>query len=328
VTIVHTNRSHWAYLYRQRQPRDPFPVSTGPDVLAEWVRAIYIPTPGDRMLKVGLDKAIKRSMGTDRFWVALDGPAHIGKSELALKLAIERAGWTPGHTKEERRHGYLQVPTVYVEAGSAQQGAGLYASICHALGEPSTGGEQVSSARLLELLPAHGTTAVIVDDAHFYRRSSRAERLTHSLRATLRLPVTFIYVGAGLRNSALLKRSPHGDDESTEQMRRRCVDVPISPLVLPADGRRLNVMLSNYMKRISSHLPGFEFPGFTNATVKELHHRLEGHPGGILAALKEATVRAVEDGERQLTTDGLIGELPAGPGDPMTVTEAMASSHR
>lgn len=294
----------WDHLHNLTNRRRPFTDEESADEAEAWVHAVYIPTPRDLELRRAIQRTMQRNGATKRHWLAIDGVTNTGKSEMLLRFAMEfqRAakGMGPPTT-------YAHVPVVFVQADSGQQGAGLLHAIADFAGVPAHGNEDKIRRRLARVLPAMRTRVIVVDDAHMLRRASRrATKLTDSLRATLRIPATFVFAGAGMHNSALLQADGTSGYESADQLRSRHSILAFQPLRLPKDAELLRRLIGDYIKLVATVLPHLEVPFRSdNKALAELVRRTEGHVGSLMGALKDATVESIRT-DHVLTSDRLL----------------------
>jgi hypothetical protein len=295
--------------------------------MCEWVQSIYVETPADQDFATKLDRVVARQRSTRRPWVGIDGVGGIGKTEMLLNEAIRRSAWSSeGELLRPVVNGYPQMPVLIVEASAAERGAGLYRAICHGLRIPTGGSEAVLLRRLIDLLPLYGNQVLFIDDAHFYRRRSDTTQLTDTLRASLRLPTTLVYAGAGLEDSALLKRvieTGRAEDrghESVEQLIRRARIHSLRRLVLPQDADNLKKLVERFAKKVGRAIPGFEFTALrSSAVMRDVAHLTDGLPGAILTTLKDGVEEVLVSGRRDLTADDLEVNLPSRPGKPVAL---------
>jgi hypothetical protein len=287
------NRGDWEAYQRACERDRPFSPDDDPHSVQVAIHAIYVRTSRDDRLEQAVRTTMRRNSGTKRHWLAVDGPANLGKTESLLRFSTEL-------DSERRRHSrssptFALVPVIIVQADSGHQGAGLLRAIASFAGIPTNGNEDELRRRLTQVLPRLGTELIVVDDAHMLRRAStRATRLPDSLRANLRLPVTFIFAGAGLDSSALLRPGGGPGYESTEQLRRRHSFLALAPLVLPRDEQIYRTLLGEFLRSVHSLVPHVEMPFHRDPRcLRELMRLTGGHLGAFMGALKDATVEAV-----------------------------------
>jgi AAA domain len=289
-----TDPSVYRDLLRTRHK--PPPVAATPEWVEEtklWIHLQYIPTPATEIFGSKVSRVQMLSGGQKRQWLALSGPATAGKTELLSNFLLDLAEST-GIPWRTRVGDYTHVPGVYVKASGKQQGAGLLKSICRFCGIDESGHEDDLVARLMHLLPRLGTKVVLVDDAHNYRRvSDIATSLTDSLRNVITLPVTFVFSGVALHDSALLRQTQQRHHESTEQLRSRCTSMTLEPIIVPRDNVAYRHLVTAFGGRIRT-IPGMRASGLSEPKMLlRLAQRCAGRPGAILGCLKDAAVLAL-----------------------------------
>ncbi|RYB89311.1 hypothetical protein EUA06_15080 [Nocardioides glacieisoli] len=297
------DRGAWHELDVLSSRREPFAVNDDPSHVAQWIHSVYIVTQRDADLLRAIQTTLRRNGATKRHWLAVDGAANTGKSEMLLRFAIGFQRDTDPAPCDD----FVRLPIIYVQADSGQQGAGLLRAIAEFAGVPSLGNEDQLRRRLARVLPRLGTVIVIVDDAHMLRRASdRATRLSDSLRATLRLPVTFIFAGAGMHGSALLRIGGPEGYESTDQLRSRHTMLKFEPLRLPRDKDFLRRLLGDYLKTLGALLPHLQTPFRSdNAALTKLIDLTGGKIGAVMGVLKDGTIEAYRSGT-PLTSELLL----------------------
>ena len=301
----------WVRLHELRSMPLPLSDSHAPDVVEDWIRALYVPTRRDEALTAAIESTMS---ATNRRWLAVDGVTNLGKTDIIVNFALRRSGIQNGQIPRPDT-GYLHLPSVFAEADSSVEGAGLLGAVCAFAGILPARSEDQTRRKLAELLPKMGTDLLIVDDAHMLRRQNpRSTRLTDSFRSALRLPVTFVCVGAGLDNSALLRTGDGSGYESAEQLRTRCNWYPLSPLrltdrgtLIGEDNAEFKQMMGRYAGKVAQAIPSLTFSALReDATMSELIRRAKGKHGLIFSALKDATCLALS-GDHDLSPSALQG---------------------
>jgi hypothetical protein len=294
----------WPEMIRIRRADPP----EDPDELRTWLYAQFVPTPHSRLLVAYIDRVMRRNVSTRRQWLALEGSATIGKSETLKDYLLQMAE-TSEFEWRSRTDEHLHVPCVYIHADSGQYGAGLLHAICTFCGIPPARTEQLMRTSLEQLLPRLGTKLIVVDDAHYYKRvADRSTRLTDSLRAALRLPVSFVFAGTNLQDSALLRRAGM-DDHTSEQLERRLQPLHFKPLTIPEDNVAIRDMVLAFGRR-ARRIPGVQPVGLQNsALIRMMVERTKGRPGELLQFLKDATADALL-GDRIVSAELIAAVLP------------------
>lgn len=227
----------------------------------------------------------------------IDGPSTMGKTQAVLAAALRDANaiWAAnGH----RVDGRLVVPYIYVEVGAAGWARSLMQSICEFAAIPATSRDRTEDliARFRLLAPQLSVKAVIVDDAHMLRTATaESRRLTDFLKGLITsVPASFVFVGAGLRDSALLRQSTRGGYSAAEQVARRATVLDLAPWKV--SDCAWTELLANLQRQLV-------FPRGTRCTALAvdgtalfLHQRSGGHPGLVIDWVKRAAVRALQRG--------------------------------
>lgn len=233
----------------------------------------------------------------------VDGPAGMGKSQAVVATALRDTRDIWQARGRSTPMGQV-IPWIYVEATAAGQGKALMRAVCEFTGLP-TGPRDTADellVRLRKTAPLMGVRGVIVDDAHMLRVADKdSRRLTDFLKSAITgLPVTFVFVGAGLRESALLRQGGAGYPAS-EQIARRSVLLEMSPWDhTPIDPgtpdemdawARLVVTLNSLLAHPSG--PG-QLRLARSRAVAHLHKGSAGHVGVMIDWVKAATVFSVK----------------------------------
>ncbi|SDE50516.1 AAA family ATPase [Rhodococcus tukisamuensis] len=300
------NRADWPRLYR-RAPidRPPCGLDGDPTQLQRWIdRLTPLETPDIARIEAAMLEVI--AVNTDRGggarrWLGIDGPPMAGKTHATATAMLRvhdhllKSPPPPIARGVRAEH----IPVVYV----SDQGASwsrLMRSIAGFVGLPQSKSETGPDilTRLREVLPLLGTRLIVVDDAHMLRRVGAARDLTDSLKLTLdALPVSFVYVGAGLHDSALLRRtdSAGGGYSAAQQMAgrmNRCALNSFDPTV-DADINRWHRRLHPLIKRLEQ-IKGFDS---TELRSSEFSHRLfhiaDGLTGASIDLLKDCSKKAI-----------------------------------
>ncbi len=259
------------------------------DAAVSWVQALYIPTIRDRQLAQAVARTSRQNGATKRHWLCVDGVTNTGKSEMLLRFAMRyrRTHLTHDDTEVHRR-----VPIIMIQADPGQLGAGVLRAIADFAGVPTEGNEDKIRRRLAHVLPSMHTDYIVVDDGHMLTASS----LAHSLRASLRIPATFIYAGANMQESALLRSTGTSGNESTDQLRSRHTMLHFEPLSMPNDSALLRQLIGDFVKALERIVPHLATPfRRDNKALSKLVTTTRGQVGSLMGVLKDATVDALHD---------------------------------
>lgn len=244
--------------------------------------------------------------------LTVDGEAALGKTEavttalLRVHDVLLRDAPTPALPEAQVHH----CPVIYV----ADQGASFprlvkaiarFAQSALPL-KPSTSADEVVE-HLTRLLPSLGTKLIVVDDAHMLRRVGAGRDLTDNLkRAVDRLPVSFIFVGAGLQNSALFKTSGEPDEYSAAtQLARRIKQIRLTPLTSQNQQGAWQNRVNNLVVEIEK-IPGYNWSVLRDHTFRQnLFAISQGSTGLTFYLVKETVTTAISTGQAP-TTDHLL----------------------
>ena len=286
------------------------------DRLVEYTRRIG-PLQTDDTLRVAtaIDDLVETNMHAvngSRRVLLIDGPSAMGKSQAAVS-AILRASDRIWQEHGQRINGTAVIPYVYVEVGASGLGGALLRSIHDFCGLPVARREQADSmlARLRHLAPVLGIRAIVIDDAHMLRTvSAQSRRLTDFLKGMLtQLPVSLVFVGAGLRDSALVRQSPSVGYSAAEQIARRAQILKLKPWPHDTVGDRWTRLVANLESQLV--LPVGRRHGVltSSGTLRLLHQRSTGHPGLLIDWVKTAAVHALRN-DVALTAEILRATAP------------------
>lgn len=308
----------WIYLNSVRKLALPIPEH--PLLQDLWVRCIYVPTRRDKDLLKAISVARQRSGGTQRRWLGIDGHTDLGKTDLVINMAIEATNLEGGQVHYRDNH-RIHLPVLFVESDPKMDGDKLLKAICRFAHLPTDGDLSELGRRLKQELPRMGTVLIVIDDAHMLRRTSRtATALPDALRILLRLPVNFVYVGAGLENSALLKGGVGSGYESAKQVRTRSTRWDITALRKTADDDIYDDMVRKFAGKVKSGIPGMKFSGLHRPTVRtKIFTQCDGQHAKIYCLLKDATMHAINHGDRDVTANILERYWDETPGEPHTI---------
>ena len=296
---------------------------------ASWVRNLYVPSRRDTALANAIELTAQRSGGTMRHWLAVDGGPDMGKTDLLVNYALNAARDTPTDPStppdadasallrppftDKTANGLTRIPVVYVTATNNTQTAIslLMRSIYTFIGlDHGNASAEVLSDRLVHLLPAVGCRVLCVDDSHMYRPkdSEAATKVADLLRSTLRLPVTFVYMGADIERSALLSSGAKTtkSNASVDQMRLRHTKLTLRPITLPRDQDLLKQLVGGFARCLNRSVPWLELEFVRPRPMVQLVNRHDGAVGNIMENLKWAVTGAIESGEDRVSVERLL----------------------
>jgi hypothetical protein len=221
--------------------------------------------------------------------VLLHGQSGTGKT-TALRDAARRC------TAQETVGG--TVPVVYVRLPPATSPRLLLAELARCLGLSLRGSPTTAdlAARVSEATATAQTRLILVDEAqHFHSPGWSYTAVAETLDYLCdRIPATFVFAGIGSPESLTGAVMP--------TPRRRLVPVQLR-LLANDDIWREVIRKAEQALRLHAHEPGT-----LTAQAGFLHERTGGNPGHLAFLLRSAAVRAIRDGEEQLTA-ALLSEL-------------------
>lgn len=278
------------------------------DAVCAWIGQLKpIETSDIRDLEQAMWHQLKRNAGQyqgSRQMLAVDGEAALGKT-MAVTTALLRVhdallDSPPVSVLPEAQ--VRHCPAVYV---SDQGGSfpNLLKAIARFVRSRFTINSTTKADDLLEhlarLLPSLGTKLIVVDDAHMLRRVGAGRALTDNLKRTVdRLPVSFVFVGAGLQKSALFKTSGEPDEYSAaEQLARRTKLVRLAPLTSQNHQRVWHNRITNLTLEIE-RVPGWDWSALRDHTFRQnLFAISQGATGLSFDLLKETVTTAIGAGQ-------------------------------
>lgn len=298
----------WPFLPRRCPTAPPAFDHRDRDAVCAWINQLKpIETSDIKTIEDAMWHQLKRNghqYQGGRQILAVDGEAALGKTE-AVTTALLRVHDVliqdppiPALPEAQVDH----CPVVYV----ADQGASfpkLVKSIARFVKtalplKKSTSADEVLE-HLARLLPDRGTKLIVIDDAHMLRRVGAGRDLTDNLKRTVdRLPVSFVFVGAGLHNSALFKTSGEpGEYSAATQLARRIKNIQLTPLTTqeqqPAWHNRVNNLVAEIEK-----VPGWDWSVLRDHTFRQnLYAISKGSTGQTFYLLKETVTAAISKGE-------------------------------
>jgi hypothetical protein len=242
--------------------------------------------------------------------VVLDALPGLGKSTAAT--AFGRAF----HLEQIALHGsvittsdgqWQRVPVAYIGLTSNTTMRSLNAMLCRFYGLPGidSGTATQLANRAADCVANCKTRLVVVDDVHFLdvnRRDGR-EVANHFKWLANTFPVTFFFVGVGLRARGLLDEGLCGADAAYSQTARRWNVLTLQPFeVATAAGRRTwrNLLLSIERELVlTQHRRGMLAEDLSDY----LFARSTGHFASLMSLVGRGCYRAVKSGTERLSAD-------------------------
>ena len=240
----------------------------------------------------------------------LDALPGLGKTTAAT--AFGRAF----HTEQIELHGpvvptpdgqWQRVPVVYIGLTSNTTIRSLSAMLCRFYGLPGAdrGNAVRLSHRAAECVANCKTRLIIVDDVHFLdinRRDGR-EVANHFKWLANTFPVTFFFVGVGLRARGLLDEGLTGADAAYSQTARRWNVLTLQPFeVATEQGRRIWHHLLLAVEReivLAGHRRGILAEDLSDY----LFARSTGHFASLMSLIARGCYRAVKTGAEALSVE-------------------------
>ena len=294
--------------------------------VANWIRRVGpIETPmisEINSLMTELLHANGQALNGARQWLAIDGPPLVGKTQGVVVAALRVRDWLLTHQPGDRQEPFDHIPVVIIsgDLGQVALARTLLDKIAEYLGTelPRRGGYAAAISSLSRILRDTGTLLVIVDDAHFIKRKTGTRELTDDLKDIITtLPVTFVFVGAGLWHSALLhvpserittgvasksdaanQAFARAQFSAVEQLRLRMLYLPIPAYVTGAKGTP-----SDFNRDISAQLDQFDrVDGFdthhlrTQRSMNKVFRRAGGRTGRGFTLMSRIAALAAEMG--------------------------------
>lgn len=284
------------------------------DAVGAWISRLQpIETSDIQLIEDAIRHQLSRNAGQyqgSRQILAIDGDSALGKT-VAVSTAMLRIHDELTSSPPPTRPGVhiRHFPVVYV----SDQGASfprLLKAIAGFVHSPLGARNAVADDlldHLARFLPSVGTRLIVVDDAHMLRRVGAARDLTDNLKRTVdRLPVSFVFVGAGLQRSALFKTSNTSDEYSAAtQLQRRIHLIEIAALSAPEHHKAWTNRINRFATEIEK-IPGYDCSVLRDPTFRQnLFALAQGSTGLSFELAKDTLTRAIKQ-DRVPTVDGLI----------------------
>jgi hypothetical protein len=207
--------------------------------------------------------------------------------------------------------GHDRIPVVYIGLTSNTTMRTLNAMLCRFYAHPGSerGNALQLANRAADCVGSCGTRLVIVDDVHFLdmtRRDGR-EVANHFKWLSNQFPVTFLFVGVGLRQRGLLTEGLSSSDAGFAQTARRWTPLSLGPFEIATnEGRRtwrrlllaiesMLVLANKHQGMVADDLAGY------------LYGRSTGHFASLMTFIIRGCRRAIRTGDERLTKELLDG---------------------
>lgn len=235
----------------------------------------------------------------------------LGKTTLAVAYGAEfhrrqadlYGARTPG--------GDERIPVAYIGLTSNTTIRSLNSMLCRFYGHPGAerGNATQLGNRAADCVLSCLTKLVIVDDVHFLdmnRRDGR-EVANHFKWLSNQFPVTFLFVGVGLRERGLLTEGLTAGDSAMAQTARRWTTLSLAPFEIQTDeGRRTWRRLLLAIERdlvLADTRPGM----LADDLADYLYARTTGHFASLMILIARGCRRAIRSGTERLTAEVFDG---------------------
>lgn len=202
---------------------------------------------------------------------------------------------------------WQRIPVVYLGLTSKTTMRSLNAMLCRFFGLPGVerGSATLLAHRAAECVAHCKSRLIIVDDVHFLdvnRRDGR-EVANHFKWLANTFPVTFLFVGVGLRARGLLDEGLTGADAAFSQTARRWNVLTLNPFEIhTAAGRRTwrQLLLGIERDLVLAH----SHRGMLATDLSDyLFARSSGHFASLMSLISRGCYRAIKTGAEALTAE-------------------------
>lgn len=207
--------------------------------------------------------------------------------------------------------GHERIPVAYLGLTSNTTIRSLNSMLCRFYAHPGAdkGTAIQLGNRAADCVLSCQTKLVIVDDVHFLdmnRRDGR-EVANHFKWLSNQFPVTFLFVGVGLRERGLLTEGLTAADAAMAQTARRWTTLSLPPFEIQTEeGRRTWRRLLLAIEKdivLSDKRPGM----VAEELVEYLYARSTGHFASLMILIARGCRRAIRSGTERLTGELLDG---------------------
>lgn len=206
---------------------------------------------------------------------------------------------------------WQRIPVVYLGLTSNTTMRSLNAMLCRFFSLPgvSRGNADLLAHRAAECVAACKTRLIIVDDVHFLdvnRRDGR-EVANHFKWLANTFPVTFLFVGVGLRARGLLDEGFTGADAALSQTARRWNVLTLEPFEIRSSAgrrtwRQLLLGIERDLVLVQAHR------GMVARDLADyLFARSSGHFASLMSLISRGCYRAIKSGTEALSVELLDG---------------------
>jgi AAA domain-containing protein len=273
-----------------------------------------IATPRMQAVHADLDEIVEANrQDGDRVKGAAVIDAYPGLGKTTIAVSFGRAY----HRRQMALYGavmgegHQRIPVAYIGLTSNTTMRSLNSMLCRFYGHPGAdrGNATQLAYRATDCVFSCKTRLVIIDDVHFLdvaRRDGR-EVANHLKWLANTFPVTFLFIGVGLRQRGLLTEGLLPGDAALAQTARRWTTLTVAPFEIATDeGRatwhrlllsieRLVVLARKHRGMLADELAGY------------LYARSTGHFASLMTLIARGCRRAVRTSEERLTKELLDG---------------------
>ena len=241
--------------------------------------------------------------------VVLDALPGLGKTTLAVLYGAEFHHSQIDLYGPDTPGGHERIPVVYLGLTSNTTMRSFNAMLCRFYGHPGSGrGNAMQLAnRAADCVASCKTRLIVVDDVHFLdmnRRDGR-EVANHLKWLANQFPVTFLFVGVGLKGRGVLTEGLMATEKALAQTARRWTTLSIDPFEVSSDtGRHTWRRLLLAIERdvvLADKCPGMiadELAGY-------LYARSTGHFASLMTLIVRGCRRAIKTGQERLSVEVL-----------------------
>ncbi|MDX8143283.1 ATP-binding protein [Lentzea sp. BCCO 10_0061] len=238
----------------------------------------------------------------------LDALPGLGKTTAAMAFGrVFHRDQIDLHGPEGATHdgSWQRIPVIYLGLTSNTTMRSLNAMLCRFFGLPGVdrGSATLLAHRAADCVAHCKTRLIIVDDVHFLdvnRRDGR-EVANHFKWLANTFPVTFLFVGVGLRARGLLDEGLSGTDAAFSQTARRWNVLSLAPFeISTATGRRTwrQLLLGIERELVLAHT---HRGMLANDLSDYLFARSTGHFASLMSLISRGCYRAIKTGTETLT---------------------------
>lgn len=229
----------------------------------------------------------------------------LGKSTIAVCYGVRY------HREQIELHGkrtpegHVRVPVVHLGLTSSTTMRSLNSALCRFFDHPgwAKGNASLLADRATDCVLSCQTRLIIIDDVHFLdmnRRDGR-EVANHFKWLQTQFPVTFLFVGVGIRERQMLTEGLCAADAAMAQTARRWTALSLSPFEITTDeGRRTWRRLLLAIER-DLMLTDARQGMLADRLGDYLYARSSGHFASLMTLISRGCWRAIQTGAEQVT---------------------------